>query len=503
MTTRSTDGGSTPTRRARGDWQTPLELARAALALAIDDARPHPASVVEPTCGRGAFLVAARERLPEATLLGYDLDAAHLGAARQALKAFAGPASLRQANFFSHDWRRALARLPEPILVTGNPPWVTSSVQGALGAGNLPVKGTRGLSLGRYGALTGQSDFDISEWMLLRLIEALAGRQGTLAVLCKSQVARRVLASDVEARFGARPGGLWRLDARRHFRASVDAVWFVCHFARGEREPARPGEWPVRGSLDASAPEAWLGLRDGALVPDTRRLRETLHLEGLSATEWRSGLKHDCAAVMELTREAGGGGSGWVNGLGEVVELEPSVVFPLLKGADLARSGPDRAVIVPQRALGEDTTRLRETAPRAWAYLTSHRARLDARRSAIYRGRPPFAIFGVGPYAFAPWKVAVSGLHKRLLVSLLGPRGEGAAPVMFDDTCYYLPFDDEAEATRAADALRSPLAADFLSARVFWDAKRPIQKSVLQRLDLEALARAMGASPSLQAPPAG
>jgi hypothetical protein len=147
-------------------------------------------------------------------------------------------------------------------------------------------------------------------------------------------------------------------------------------------------------------------------------------------------------------------------------------------------------VLVPQRALADDTARLRDVAPRAWAYLASHRARLDARRSAIYAGRPPFAIFGVGPYAFAPWKVAVSGLHKRLLVALLGPRGEGAAPVMLDDTCYYLPFEGEAEAARARDALESPLAADFVSARVFWDAKRPIQKAVLQRLDLEALAQA-------------
>ncbi|HRG98938.1 MAG TPA: class I SAM-dependent methyltransferase [Polyangiaceae bacterium] len=476
-------GASRPGRRARGDWQTPLELARAVLALAVDGARPAPASVVEPTCGRGAFLVAARERLPEATLVGYDLDRGHLDAARQAL---GGGARLRQGDFFTRDWRRTLARLPEPILVTGNPPWVTSSVLGALGAGNLPVKHTRGLSLGRLGALTGRSDFDISEWMLLRLLEALSGRTGTLAVLCKSQVARRVLASGVEERLGARPGGLFRLDARRHFGASVDAVLFVCHFARGPREPARAGEWPVRGALDASAPEAWLGLHDGALVPDTRRLRGTLHLEGLSSPEWRSGLKHDCAAVMELTR----GPRGWENGLGELVDLEPSVLFPLLKGADLARSGPERAVVVPQRALGDDTARLRDVAPRAWAYLTSHRARLDARRSAIYAGRPPFAIFGVGPYAFAPWKVAVSGLHKRLLVALLGPRGEGAAPVMLDDTCYYLPFEGEAEAARARDALESPLAADFVSARVFWDAKRPIQKAVLQRLDLEALAQA-------------
>jgi len=35
--------------------------------------------------------------------------------------------------------------------------------------------------------------------------------------------------------------------------------------------------------------------------------------------------------------------------------------------------------------------------------------------------------------------------------------------------------------------LRSPLACDFLASRIFWDAKRPINKAVLQRLDLDAL----------------
>ena len=36
-------------------------------------------------------------------------------------------------------------------------------------------------------------------------------------------------------------------------------------------------------------------------------------------------------------------------------------------------------------------------------------------------------------------------------------------------------------------ALRSPAAQDFLAGRIFWDAKRPISKAVLQKLDLQAL----------------
>jgi len=36
-------------------------------------------------------------------------------------------------------------------------------------------------------------------------------------------------------------------------------------------------------------------------------------------------------------------------------------------------------------------------------------------------------------------------------------------------------------------ALSSPLAQDFFSAHIFWDAKRPINKALLQKLDLAAL----------------
>jgi len=182
----------------------------------------------------------------------------------------------------------------------------------------------------------------------------------------------------------------------------------------------------------------------------------------------------------------------WENGLGERVSLEEENVFFLLKSSDVAngRAPTTRAVLVPQRRLGDATACLRVSAPRTWAYLTKHAERLAARKSSIYRGQPPFAIFGVGPYSFAPWKVAVSGLYKRCEFTLVGPHG--GRPVMLDDTCYFLPFDDERTATTVHEALRSPLARAFFEARVFWDAKRPFCKQVLQQLDLAALLAELG-----------
>jgi hypothetical protein len=308
--------------------------------------------------------------------------------------------------------------------------------------------------------------------MILRLLEAVGERPATFAFLCKSAVARRVIELAPK-----RAGGLWRIDAMEHFDAAVDAVLFVIGHS-GD------GRWPVYASLGAKTPESWLGVENGTIVADADRYARTSSLIGISDPEWRSGLKHDCARVMELEP----GKTGFVNGLGDSVDIEPDLVFPLLKSSDVANArSRHRAVIVPQRTLGADTTHLRASAPKAWAYLQKHRAVLAARKSSIYEGQPPFAIFGIGAYSFAPWKVAVSGLYKRFSPVLVGPLGD--KPVMLDDTCYFLPFEKEADARRALGALRSSLASDFLHARIFWDSKRPIRKSILQSLNLAALQR--------------
>jgi len=209
------------------------------------------------------------------------------------------------------------------------------------------------------------------------------------------------------------------------------------------------------------------------------------HLDGEAGRSWRSGIKHDQARVMELVERGGK----WENGFGEVVSLEPDYLYPLLKSSDLHnydRSRPARRMLVTQRAPGEDTTEIGHRAPLTWQYLNRHAGLLDARSSSVYRNRPRFSMFGVGPYSFSPWKVAVSGLYKSLRFRGLGP-GCGK-PVVFDDTCYFLPCRDATEAGGVAEMLNSEIADAFFHSLVFWDAKRPVTASILRRMDLRALA---------------
>jgi hypothetical protein len=174
---------------------------------------------------------------------------------------------------------------------------------------------------------------------------------------------------------------------------------------------------------------------------------------------------------------------GLENGLKEVVALEQTYLFPLLKGSDIGSGKPWRKkfTLVTQHYVGEATDPIKQTAPLTWAYLLKHAGALDERGSTIYAKNPRFSIFGVGDYAFRPWRIAICGLYKALRFRLVGPN-EGR-PVMFDDSVYYLSFDTEAEAIEVLDKLHSKSATGLLSSLIFWDEKRPIKTGILNVLD--------------------
>jgi hypothetical protein len=300
-----------------GDFQTPLALAReVCLLLKVQGVRAD--VIIEPTCGLGTFLEAAAECYPEAELRGFDISQEHVQAATERLNG-AGTrprATIRQQDFFAHDWDLELGRARGTVLVLGNLPWVTNQTVASLNGSNVPAKenfqGFRGIA-----ARTGKSDFDISEWMLIRLLNALRGRPASISMLCKTATARK------------------------------------------------------------------------------------------------------------------------------------------------------------------------------WArYLSSHKSRFTARKSSIYRERTAFALFGIGDYTFAPWKVAVSGLHHDPRFVLVPPCRN--KPVLFDDTCYFLPFVEEEEAGLVAEILNSWPSRALLEALIFDDAKRPITAELLQRLDFSAIAKEAG-----------
>lgn len=458
-----------------GDFQTPMVLAEAVCRLIRADGI-EPSCVLEPTCGQGTFLEAAANVFSHCKqLVGREWNRAYVAEARRRLANTGCKVDLAQADFFQQDWPSLLSRQPGHLLILGNPPWVTNSALGTLGSANLPAKSNfqneRGIS-----AKTGKANFDISHWMILHLLEAMPQQDCTLAMLCKTTVARKVLEQAWKVGLPIANCSIRKIDSREHFDASVDACLLVCHM-----QATKPNtSCEVYDQLDADHSSTVLGVHSGNLVADQRALERQKHLLASQVTtRWRSGVKHDCRAVMQLERQ----GWGFVNGLGEAVELEPDYLYPLMPAGAIYRGDvkhTDKFLIVPQKRTGEDTAPIESAAPRTWAYLQKHAHRLADRKSSIYRGRPPFSIFGIGEYSFAKWKVAISALHKQLSFRVIRP--QDGRPVMLDDTTYFLSFRTKKEAIAAAARLNSPEVQEFYRAWIFWDAKRPITSEILQRL---------------------
>jgi hypothetical protein len=468
-----------------GDFQTPSALVSAVLDVLEPIGERWP-RVLEPTCGRGQFLAGLIEGVsPPREVRGIELQNVHCIAAR-AVAGDTGPfgvdVEVTQADLFRIDLRRDVSwRGDGPLLVVGNPPWVTNSELGALGSGNHPrktnLKRLRGIE-----ARTGSSNFDIAEAIWLKLITELAAEEPTIALLCKTSVARNVLAFAETSELPIARASIHKVDARRWFGASVDA----CLFCVTVGPRGRGLRIPIFADLAARRPDHEVGFAGGRLVANLASYREFAFADGRCPLIWRQGLKHDASSVMEL--RCATDPERLINKAGDVIDIEAAEVYPLIKGSDLARgpaARPARAVIVTQHRIGQDTHRLAVEAPRVWAYLCSHEAAFARRKSSIYRGQPPFAMFGLGPYSFAPYKVAVSGLGKNPAFHAIGP--VAGRPVMLDDTCYFLPCRTAEQAALATALLNDSMTLGLLRSLVFRDAKRPITKAILQRLDLAAL----------------
>ncbi|MHB0978146.1 MAG: hypothetical protein ACYC1K_01950 [Minisyncoccota bacterium] len=474
------------TKKEFGDFQTPAVLADECCRV-LRELGVEPRSLFEPTCGVGNFLVAGLDAFPTVSAArAFDINADYVAQASAATKRYNHncDVTVEQGDFFSLDWDEALSALPSPTLVLGNPPWITNAALGLMRSANLPEK-TNFQGRSGFDAISGKSNFDISEWMLIRLFETMSKRNAIVAMLCKTAVARKALVHIWKNGIGVNLASVYHIDAAMHFNAAVDACLLVAKFTpEGETSTV----CSVFGSLSVrQLPLQAFGYRDGQLVSDVNLYeRHKSALGGASATyRWRSGVKHDCSRVMELARQADGR---FKNGHGEIVDLESEYLFPMMKSSDVARDGElrsDRWMLVTQRKPSDDTAVIELAAPRTWKYLVDHAAYLDSRGSSIYAKRSRFAVFGIGEYAFAPWKVAISGMYKKLQFRTVGPRD--GRPTVLDDTCYFLACDTEDEANTLAGILNSERAQECFRAFVFWDNKRPITAEILNAIRLEEL----------------
>ncbi|PSM49227.1 SAM-dependent methyltransferase [Chroococcidiopsis sp. CCALA 051] len=472
---------SQKTKIEYGDFQTPLELANLVCQKLLE-LNISPSLIIEPTCGVGNFLEATAHCFKLTNkIIGVEVNHSYLQKLQvnqqliqdERIEIIAG-------DFFQYDWIPLIEQFNEKILVIGNFPWVTNSRQGTIGSRNLPRK-TNFQKYSGLDAITGKSNFDISEWMLIQTVHWLQKDGGYLAMLCKASVSRKILRYIYSKRLNIASCSTYKIDAKKYFNANIEACLLVCEFDSCSQNYY----CNVFDSLE-SLNSYRIGYDNNLLVRNLESFQKLSALYDANATiKWRSGIKHDCSSVMEFRKID----SMFINGLGEIIDLEEDYLFPLIKGSDVAQNRIDttnRYILVTQKFVGESTDSIKDIAPKTWQYLTSHAEYLDNRKSKIYQNNPRFSIFGVGEYTFAPWKIAICGLYKKLDFKLVANLFN--KPVVFDDTVYFLSFTDWQIANKTFDLLTSQVATDFYSSLIFWDEKRPIKTSILNCLNLKALA---------------
>lgn len=479
-------------RREYGDFQTPYELTDSICSY-LRSENISPDVLIEPTFGKGSFLISALKYFKKLKrIYGVEIYESYYWQTKFAiLELFVVNSDLNKPDIFLYldnvfkfnfaEVERSMENCN--ILVIGNPPWITNSELGSLNSNNLPEK-SNFKALNGFEAITGKGNFDICEYIILMVLSSFSKCKGNLAMLTKNAVIKNLVYDLPKMNYRISNMTALKIDVKKYFDASVDASLLKCNLERDYNNMSFTCK--VSSFTAPDSIENIFGWVDGKFVSDVVLYGKNIKYDGISSYIWRQGIKHDCSKIMELQLLDN---NKYRNGLNEELYIEGELIFGLLKSSDLNSlvvTKPRKHVIVTQRKIGENTVYLSYKFPKLYRYLTKNNFYFEQRKSSIYKNKPPFAIFGVGDYSFKPYKVAISGLYKRSTFSLILP--ETGKPMMLDDTCYFLSFDNLSEAILVWAILNSEHIQQLLATLVFLDAKRPYTKDILMRLSIDKVA---------------
>lgn len=486
-----------------GDFQTNLDLANK-VAIYLKAKGIQPEIVIEPTCGKGNFIIASLNNFNTIRkIIGVEIYKPYFWETKFNIinfflenpNNFNPEISITHCNVFDFNFKKiAKEYAKNNILVIGNPPWVTNSKLGSLNSNNLPKKNNFKNHSG-LDAMTGKGNFDIAEFITLMMIETFQKIDGNIALLVKNSVVKNILFDQINKKYLISELEKLCIDSKKEFNVSVEACLFYCNlnteseFECSEFDFYSQNEWITTQRTQRKQEQRKakrFGWFDGKFVSNIDTYLDTKDIDGESPFVWRQGLKHDCSSVMELDKVNGY----YVNGLNEEIKLEDGLVYGILKSSDLKNTVINQTrkfTIVTQKKVGQETNYIKFDYPKTYQYLTEHIDNFSARKSSIYNNKPLFSIFGIGDYSFKPYKVAISGLYKTFHFTLILP--QNGKPVMLDDTCYLIGFDKIEFAVYSLILLNSDTTVQLLQSVTFSDAKRTFTKDVLMRIDLSELAK--------------
>ena len=177
-----------------GDFQTPIVLIESILKNLQVNGTKYP-RVLEPACGQGNFIQGLINlENPPLEIQGIEIQSHYIQKIRtKFLKSESTDIQVKQAKLFDLDLKKELTwKNKGSLLVIGNPPWVTNSQLGILNSQNIPRKNNP-KKLSGLEAITGSANFDLTEYIWIKLLQELIDEQPTIALICKTSVARKIL----------------------------------------------------------------------------------------------------------------------------------------------------------------------------------------------------------------------------------------------------------------------------------------------------------------------
>lgn len=473
-------------KKEYGDWQTNGELAQS-VCIYLKQHGVSPDIIIEPTCGIGNFVMAAIETFENVDeIYGIEIDSEYLDILKKRLQSRNikhTEIHLINKSIFEVDFSYIKERIKgKNILVLGNPPWVTNSEIGNIGSCNIPIK-TNFKNVKGLDAITGKGNFDIAEYITYQMMDLVDGITADVAFIIKNSVIKNIVYAQKNGSRHISDIRQLSINAQKEFGVSVAASLLTF---KTSTKGSRKCDVYDFYSNNYKRTFGWI---NNNFVADCKKYMESKDIFGPSYLVWRSGLKHDCSKVMELTLNNGM----YYNNLNENVDIEQDVIYPFLKSSDMKSdiiTNCRKYIILTQHSPNEDTSYLKKKYPKTYKYLEKHIAYFNARKSSIYDHRPKFCLFGIGDYSFKKYKIVISGLYKQTKFSIVSMiKGK---TVLVDDTTYQLCFDDLNYAQATLKALNSPLVQEFIQSIFFEDAKRPINKDLLMSIDLAKAIKILG-----------
>lgn len=291
-----------------GDYQTPIDFCDIVVDIVFGKYKPK--FVFEPTFGLGHFIESSTKKFKDVnTFYGNEINKEYFNAYNNIKQK---NVELFNENIFTFNHMKIKAKIKdEPMLIIGNPLWVTNSQMMSEELKNLPKK-SNFKKLKGLDSITGASNFDICEYILIDLLSNYAKSNIMIAMLCKTTVATGIIKNIKKFPFKLKNITLYLFDTKKVFNVSCEACLFVA-------ESDKIGD-------------------NTAKVYNIDRPNDLLYEFGFKDekfyTEWRQGIKHDCSKVMELERKEN---NCYKNKMNENFILEDKYVYPLLKSSDLKK----------------------------------------------------------------------------------------------------------------------------------------------------------------------